>query len=94
MPVEHVPDCDTCAYHQTELYRMSQAEKDISGLSGCYKELKKDIAALDKKHDLLHQKYDNIRYPIWIIFGAVLIELAKALVTFGPSISTVAGVLK
>ena len=86
--------CNTCPYHDTQLWRVETNEKALIALNTCFREVKRDIASLEKSQALLQQKFDNIRYPIWIIFGAVLVEIAKAVITFAPTVRAVAGVLK
>lgn len=77
--------CDTCPFHGINTYKIETHEKGLIALNTCFKDVKKDIANLEKGQALMQQKFDNIRYPIWIIFAAVLVEVAKALVTFAPT---------
>jgi hypothetical protein len=83
--------CNTCPYHDTQLWRVETNEKALIALNACFREVKKNMGEIEKSQALMQQKFDNIRYPIWIIFAAVLVEIAKALVTFGPSIRQVTG---
>ena len=78
--------CDTCPYHETQKWRLETNEKALIALNNCFKEVKRDIASLEKSQAVMQQKFDTIRYPIWIIFAAVLVEVAKAMITFAPAI--------
>lgn len=100
LPNEHPKDvCDTCPYHNTEIYRMDLAEKSIISINHCMKDLKKemsdlksavnlDIAKVETGQLLLKQKLGNLLWPILIILGVVIAELAKAIIPAIMSIGT------
>lgn len=92
LPKDHPNEsCPTCPYHNTEIYRMDLAEKSIISINSCIKEMKKDMSGLEKSVSkeiakietgqlLLKQRLSNLMWPILIILGAVLAELAKNIV--------------
>ena len=77
--------CEACPYHDTMEFRMAQNEKDIKNLEECYTSIKKDVSTIVTGQAVMQQKFDNLRVPIWIIFGAVLLEIAKWLLSFTQS---------
>jgi hypothetical protein len=93
MTSERLEGCGTCPFHQTEVYRTTEAEKDIKKLEECFNHMKRDVTKLERGQALMQQKFDNIRYPIWIIFAAVLVQVAKALITFAPAITNMGEVI-
>lgn len=73
--------CVDCPLHQNLPYRVGELEKNVS-----------DMGSIRLELAVLRQKFDNIRYPIWIIFGAVLVKIAEAVISFAPVIKTASSV--
>ena len=78
--------CDTCPFHDREVYRTDAVVKDVDELESCVGQLKQDMQIIKTNQAVMQQKFDNIRVPIWIIFAAVLAQIAKWIVTFGPAL--------
>ena len=82
--------CDTCPFHGTTDYRISELERTHRELNDCVVSIKKDVTSIVTALAVMQQKFDNIRVPIWIIFGALLIEIAKWLIPFAAPVASAA----
>lgn len=81
---EETPHCGTCPYHRTTVYRIEQLEKDYEELHRCYSGIKGDMADTRTNQAILVQKFENLKYPIWVIFGMALLQVGRYLITFAP----------
>lgn len=82
--------CSTCPLHGTQDYRLEELEKENDDLKECVASIKKDVSTLVTGQAVMQQKFDNLRIPIWIIFGALLLQVAKWVGTFSPVVNSVA----
>jgi len=82
--------CESCPLHNTTDYRISDLESKAKALNDCMFDVKRDTNKIKTDLAVMQQKFDNIRIPIWIIFGAFLLEIAKWLLSFAPEGASIA----
>lgn len=82
--------CSACPFHGTQDYRIGELERENQEKTDCLASIKKDVSTLVTGLAVMQSKFDNIRVPIWIIFGAFLLQIAKWLVSFSPTAASVA----
>ena len=74
-----------CPDPSTTQYRLEKVEDKYEELDQCLTQMKSKQNDIDKRLAVLVQKFDNMRYPIWVIFALALVQLARAILTFEPA---------
>lgn len=69
--------CDSCDNHQKLAYQTDINSKDIEQLQACNTATKTDQIRIRAEINLLSQKIDNLKYPLWIILVSILSQVGK-----------------
>lgn len=83
----HQEPCEHCIHHDTQEFRIAQLERQYTELYGCYTAIKNNIGTINTNQAVLTQKFENLKIPIWVIFGVALTQAAKMLFSFAPRIT-------
>ena len=90
--------CETCPYHDIQVFKGLENEKDITNVNICMSALKKEAANCKIEQALMKQEIAmirteilNVKRPLWAIGSAMLLWVVQTLMKAIPALANLGG---